>query len=190
MKFVLKASIYLVGVTLALAASLPVSAASVSALASKSTIQIGESTTVDLLLNLGPEEAASVFEGTFPISGLDTVVSANISAIGPTWPNAASNILNDSALFSLTSNNNSDPTRLLATLGITGLSNGVSEITFDSSTFAAFDIPTFPFSQNLVLTNTSGEVLAGITVVPEPSAVLLLLLGLGFLLCRRFARQV
>jgi hypothetical protein len=184
MKFNTRVNQYIVGATLALVASLPVSAASISAQASSNSIEVGEVATADLVLNLAPGEAASVFEGTFGISGLGTVTSASINATGPSWPNAASNIKDGNALFSLTSENDSDPTRLLATVSFTGLSAGTTNVTFDSKTFAAFDIPSFPFSQNLFLGNTSGQILTSITVVPEPSVVAMLMLGLVTLILK------
>ncbi|RZI86312.1 MAG: hypothetical protein EOP38_02020, partial [Rubrivivax sp.] len=164
---------YLAGLALAISAILPASAATVSAVAANDKINIGESTSIDFFLNLSATEVASIFEGNFGIGGLGTVASATITGTGPTWPNAASNIVGGNATLSLTSNNLGDPTRLLATLNVTGLSAGKVDITFNDATFAAFDIPAFPFAENLVLGNSSGQVLASIAVVPEPSVMTL-----------------
>lgn len=164
---------------------LPASAASISASVSRSVLGIGESSTVELFLNLEAGETASVLEGVFGISGLGTVASGAITQTGPTWPNAASNILGGEALVSLTSDNDGAAQRSIATLSFTALSAGTLALSFDGRTFAAFDTAAFPFSQNLALSNAPGDLLASISVVPEPSALTLLAVGASVLLMTR-----
>ncbi|MEO0971750.1 MAG: hypothetical protein AAFX85_01550 [Pseudomonadota bacterium] len=169
----------------ATAALVPVSdAASITASVTESVIGVGESSTVNLFLSLAPGEEASVFEGRFGLSGLDTVATVALTPGGPTWTSVAGGINGGDAVVSLTSNNTGGD-RLVAQLTVMGLSNGTLDILF-ADALAAFDIPGPPFLDQLTLTNAMGDTLASVAVVPVPPALLLLLSGLGLTAaCRR-----
>ncbi len=187
---------FLASSVLAIACISPVNAAFISATANQETINAGESAQISLFLNLDPSEVASVFEGNFSLNGLvgsGGTFTASVVAGGPTWTSVAGNLDGDKARYSLTSNNNGDSSRLLGTINIsTGAyaASSVFEVTFDDTTFAAFDTDISPFFEDLRLNNINGEILTTVSVsaVPLPTAFYLFLSGLSGLglFSRRF----
>lgn len=164
-----------VAVALAFWLATAAQAATLTAMPVDEVILTATSTTVMITLDLAPGELVSVFEGHFDMVGLGVVASAVLDAGGPSWPAGSSfgSIAADRAIVSLTSANDGG-NRLVAAFEVTGLSPGVFEIVYNNLSFAAFDIAGPPFLQDMPLTNTHGMVLARITVVPVPAAVVLL----------------
>jgi hypothetical protein len=151
-------------------------AATITASAAKDLIEIGEATSMDIVLELDAVsmEEASVFEGRFDFIGFGSVADATLTSVGgPTWTSTAGNIVGTQAIVSLTSSNQGAD-RLLATLEVTGLAPGIFEIFLGSPTFASFDIDEAPFLQDLNIINATGDMLASVTVVPLPPALVLL----------------
>lgn len=152
-------------------------AATLTAIPAMDELLIGQTTSLEIVLELDAGEVASVFEGRFNLGGLGSVANASLTAGGPTWSSSVGNISGTQAIVSLTSDNQGG-NRLGATLGVTGLALGVFEVSLGSPTFASFDIDDPPFLQELDITNTTGEVLTSVNVVPLPSALVLLGSGL------------
>ena len=165
-------------------------AATITASAAKDLIEIGEATTVDIVLELDAVfmEEASVFEGRFDFNGFGSVADAKFTSVGgPTWTSTLGNSVGTQAIVSLTSNNQGAD-RLLATLEVTGLAPGIFEVYLGSPTFAAFDIDNAPFLQELNITNATGDMLASVRVVPLPPTLILLGPALGVLAWTRRKR--
>ncbi|MEO0971751.1 MAG: hypothetical protein AAFX85_01555 [Pseudomonadota bacterium] len=140
----------------------------------------GDSAEVTVSLELDAAEVASVFEGRFDLLGLGGIANASLTPGGPTWNNVAGNINNGQAIVSLTSGNAAG-TRLVATLQVTGVNPGTFDVLLASPTFAAFDIPSPPFTQDVPISNSPGELLARVVVaesVPIPPLAVVLLAGL------------
>ena len=153
-------------------------AATLDASVVKDTIQVGETTSVALALSLEAGEVASVFEGRFDLLGLGLVADANLVAGGPTWTSSFGNISGSSqAILSLTSDNQGGD-RLVGSLQVTGVHPGIFEVALGDPTFAASDITTPPFLEDVNITNPIGEVLGSVQVVPIPAAVWLFGSGL------------
>ena len=176
-------------ITLAAFLSLSVSTASatiVSAQSSANILNTTESAQISLFLDLEIGETASVLEGVFRLSGHGSIANTILTAGGPSWSNSFGNIVNDEILLSLTSNNIGGPSRQIAILDIQALSPGTYELIYDDLSFASFDTNVSPFFQDLPLTNVDGEVLARITVVPIPAAMILYMSALsGLAVLRR-----
>jgi hypothetical protein len=159
-KMVKRSLVFLFGLAFALATQ-PALAASLSATA-PSTVGVGETFSVDVMLDQAGGEMASLFEGQIELRGVAVAIDAfspgGTSGFGPTWPNAAGNIVDTRALMSLTSNN-------------TG-----------GSRFAQGDLDVPPFVVDIPIDNL-GAVLASIEVmgIPEPGTTILLGLGLASL---------
>lgn len=173
-------------------ACLSANAASVNAISSASEIGVGDTGQISVYLNLAPTEEASVFEGVFDIVGLGSIANVAVSDIGATWPNRASNILEDEARLSLTSNNDGTSSRLLARFEIEGVAPGALQVLFNDASFASYDLDEPPFIADLPLSNAQGEVLSAVQVVPLPGAGLFFMSALLPLLYgarRRLSRQ-
>ena len=169
-------------ITLAAFLSLSVSTASatlVSAQSSANILNTTESAQISLFLDLEKGETASVFEGVFRLSGHGSIANTILTTGGPSWANNFGNIVNDEILLSLTSNNIGGPSRQIAILDVQALSPGTYELIYDDLSFASFDTNVSPFFQDLPLTNVDGEVLARITVVPIPAAMILYMSALS-----------
>lgn len=158
----------------------------------------GESTGVDLFLDLGAEEQASLFQGVFAAvgsggasgvlsgSGTDGVIDTRLAVlggdIGNTWPNAAANRVdgNSGVSLSLTSDNTGGE-RLVLSLTLTASGAGTIDLVVsETGALVQRDLSTPPFIEDVSVSNL-GSSLATINVVPEPGTVLLLGLGLGSL---------
>ena len=148
-------------------------AASVSAIAVSESIVVGESTDIEVRLDLGAGENASIFEGHFDLTGsgsvMEEVVPTDISAGGPTWGSSAAGVVGTQARVSMTSSNLGG-SRLVATLTVTGMAAGTFQIEFGDGSFAQRDIDVAPFFEDVFLTTTTGSVLAIVTVAePVPA---------------------
>ena len=157
-------------------------AAVVTASVDQDPIGISDTAVVELFLELGSGEVASVFDGVFDLNGLDTVATASLTAGGPTWDSSFGSIMGSRVTVSLTSDNLGG-SRLVATLEVVGLAPGTFEVLFNDSTSASFDIDDPPFAEQVDITNADGELLGSVTVVPVPAALPLLgsaLIGLVF----------
>jgi hypothetical protein len=159
-------------------------AAFISANAELDQISIGEETTIDIILELGLTEEASVFEGRFNLFGLGVIASVDLEPGGPSWTSGVGNINDSQVILSLTSDNQGGD-RLVASMLLTGLNPGTFEVILDDPTFASFDIDDPPYLQDIGITNTSGDVLASVNVVPIPGTLFLLAPALGILACNR-----
>ena len=127
-------------------------AATITASAAMDEILIGQTTSLEIVLELDAGEEASVFEGRFDLGGFGTVADAGLNAGGPSWSSSFGNISGAQAIVSLTSDNQGGD-RLVGTLGLTGLALGIFEFTLGSPTFASFDIDDPPILQDLDITN-------------------------------------
>ncbi len=157
-------------------------AAVVTASVDQDPIGINDTAVVELFLELGSGELASVFDGVFDLTGLDTVATASLTAGGSTWDSSFGSIMGSRVTVSLTSDNLGGD-RLVATLEVVGLAPGTFEVLFNDETSASFDIDDPPFVEEVNITNADGDPLASVTVVPVPAALPLLgsaLVGLAF----------
>jgi hypothetical protein len=182
-KMVKRSLVFLFGLAFALATQ-PALAASLSATA-PSTVGVGETFSVDVMLDQAGGEMASLFEGQIELRGVAVAIDAfspgGTSGFGPTWPNAAGNIVDTRALMSLTSNNTGG-SRLLASLSVlAGDVAGMLEVVVPDA-FAQGDLDVPPFVVDIPIDNL-GAVLASIEVmgIPEPGTTILLGLGLASL---------
>ncbi len=168
------------------------SAAMISGYAENDVIGIGETTTVNITLELAPGEVASVFEGRFDLVGLGSVADANFTPGGTSWSSGFGNIVGTEAIASLTSDNIGD-NRLIGSFDVTGVSVGAFDILLGSPTIASFDTATAPYLESLDITTDSGSSLASVQVVPLPATLPLFgsaLVGLAFGTTRRRPRNI
>lgn len=155
------------------------------------TIGIGQSTMVDISLDLAAGEVASVFEGRFDLIGLGTVADASLAPGGSSWSSSFGNITGNQAIVSLTSDNIGS-NRLVGSMEVTGLSYGTFEVRLGDPTFASFDTQTAPFLEPVNILMTDGDLLASVRVVPLPATLPLFgsaLVGLAFGATRRRSRN-
>jgi len=141
-------------------------------------MSIGESKDIVLELELGPAEEASVFEARFALEFVPAgtggpVASVAVFADGPDWDwdDATAVIDQDVIRVSLLSANLGG-TRAVATVSVTGVSDGEVDIVLLDESVLQRDIPFAPFLEDVPLETPPGTVLATV-VVPEPSAALL-----------------
>jgi hypothetical protein len=156
----------LLAATLLLAAG-SASAATISAVASGHGFLPNNAFDVDISLDLGVGEEASVFEGRFDLIGVGTVVqnlgSGDVLAGGPSWDSAFGNIVTSQLLLSLTSSNTGG-SRLVGRVRVTGLASGIFQIRLASGTFAQRDIPAPPFVLDVPITTPPGTVLVEVQI--------------------------
>lgn len=181
--------------TLSAALMLPCVATSATLSASGATqIQVGATASVTLNVTLDAGEDASVFEGVFDLTGLGSIADLTIdgSGYGSSWDAGTfGNVLGaqQELRLSLTSSSNRADHSLLATLDITGLSQGAFEIVVSSGTFLQRDTNTSPFFEDVPLGPPTGTVIGLIEIVPEPSTALLVAFGCSALAgARRLVR--
>jgi len=180
-----------IGLTFAFAMSmqlaLPVEAATLRAVPGQSVIQLGETITIDIFVDLAPGEVASVFEARFDIVGLGTVASLDrFVADGPTWDLTEENVAGNRGTVSLLSDN-AGGSRLSVSLDLTALAEGEIAIVFAPNFILERDIQSFPFLESVPLTTPVGSTLSTVSVVPEPSTGLLVAMAVAALGRRRQA---
>lgn len=164
-------------------------AATIVAIPSAAQVAVGEQLTIELHVNLGVGESASIFQGEFSLSG-PGLMSVDPIGYGGTWastfPNAPT-AASASATMSLTSASNRSDHSLLGTLIVDTSAAGLISLLIDPDTFLQRDLAIFPFFEEVTLQNAMGSELTQITVVPEPSAALLIGAGLLYFANRRFS---
>ncbi|MEM7315189.1 MAG: hypothetical protein AAF497_18765 [Planctomycetota bacterium] len=160
----------LIGILALLAA--PTSAALVIwANAESDSIAVGSSTTLDIVLAPTQGEQPSVFEGRFGLSGIGDVADVSIDDEGfESWSFAASSIVDDLLIVSLTSENLGGQ-RTIARLTVIALAPGVFDLNLAEPTFASTDTDMFPFIVDLPIETAIGNSLADIRVQPTSSEV-------------------
>jgi hypothetical protein len=174
-------------------------AADVSASAMSNSIGVGESTEIEVRLDLGAGELASIFEGRFDLVGsgsvIEDVVPLDLTAGGPTWGASAGGIVGTQAQVSMTSSN-AGGSRLVATLTIVGMAAGTFQVELGSGSFAQRDLDVSPFFEDVALTTPTGSVLVTVTVTGGPQPVpalgrvgLLILVG-SLLVSPAFVRRL
>lgn len=139
-------------------------AAEISATAADTSIGIGDTTTVEVFLDLQGGEEASLFEGHFDLGGLGSIASVVLTPGGLSWGSSEGNVHNSQAIVSLTSAN-AGGSRQVATLQVTGIALGTLDISLGTpAALSAFDIPAPPFLQSLTIDTAIGTTLASVTV--------------------------
>ncbi len=162
-------------------------AAVIQATPVSSEINVGQQVIVDVAVQLGVGETASIFEADFALVGFGTIAAVALSPGGPTWPNAEGNVVGGVATVSLTSNNAGN-TRRVGQLTVTGSHAGTLEVRLGQDTILQRDIPAEPFFANVPLTTATDTLLATINVVPEPASLALggaAIAALASVQCRR-----
>jgi hypothetical protein len=149
------------------------SAATVSGSVGQASIAVGESTAIQIRLDLAGGEEASIFDGRFDLIGSATVVeevlSSDLTAGGPSWTSAFGGVVAEQVQLSLTSAN-AGGSRLVATLTVTGLSAGTFLVELGAGNVVRRDLPVPPFIEDVPLTTPVGTVLAAVTVLaPLPA---------------------
>lgn len=160
----------IVALLLAMAGRAP--AAVLQATPSTDTIDVGEPVVVELAVQLGAGETASIFEADFQLVGLGTIAGVTLVPGGPTWPNADGSVAGGFAMVSLTSNN-AGGTRRVGQLTVTGTQAGALQVRLGAGTLLQRDLVADPFIENVPLATAEGTLLATINVVPEPNALAL-----------------
>lgn len=160
---------YWIQIAIALALLWPPSpsrAATVTAIAVSPSINAGESTEIQVWLNLEVGEEASIFEGRFDLVGsgsaVEPVTGSDLVPGGPSWGTSFGGIVGSQAQVSLTSSN-AGGSRLVATLTVTGL-GGTFQLKLGSGTFVQRDLNVSPFFEDVPLSTPVGTVLVTVTV--------------------------
>jgi hypothetical protein len=177
------------GVALA-AGSQPVKAATISAVPDSGTFQPGESVEVDVVLNLEEGEVASVFEGGVEFHGAGTVASASLLEIGLEWrgPGVFPPPRRPFSLTLFASNPmGATGSSVLATFTVEFLTPGRVDLLVPDA-FAGGDLYEPPWIVEVPLAPL-GVPIASFTVIPEPTTMLLMGLGLLALLLSRQRRK-
>ena len=161
-------------------------------------VSVGETRDVVLELELASGEEASVFEAGFaleyfPATAGGPVASVGVIVDGPewSWDDAAATVQEDVIRVSLASSNLGG-VRAVATVRVTGASEGELDLVLLEDTVLLRDIAFEPFLEQVPLETPASTVLATV-VVPEPSAALLgasAILALLGLRSRRRAREL
>ena len=161
------------------------SAAVIASNPSSQTVEVGDAFTVDLVLEVQALEQVSVFEGHFDISPT-TVATFDDFTAGPSWLFVDAAEFAGALIVSAISDN-AGGNRLVASLEFTAVAAGTFELLFSDFSFAERDLFTFPFFEEIDLTNMTGSAItsvrileATITTVPNGSTISLLLIG-GFI---------
>lgn len=136
------------------------------------TIDVGEPVVVDLVVQLGAGETASIFEADFQLVGLGTIAGVTLVPGGPTWTSVDGSVAGGFAMVSLTSNN-AGGTRRVGQLTVTGTQAGALQVRLGAGTILQRDLVADPFVENVPLATAEGALLATINVVPEPDALAL-----------------
>lgn len=148
-----------------LSAQGPARAATISAVAEDTEIVVGESTRIDIFLELDEGELASIFQGRFDFTGTEFAGSV-LEAGGPTWGDPVFFEDLDGFAVSLTSSNRGG-VRLVSSLTLTGLSEGTFDVRLGTPTFASFDVAEPPFTEDLELDPDPGTLLASVTILGD-----------------------
>ena len=163
-------AVAIVVLLLAMAGRAP--AAVIQATPSTDTIDAGEQVVVEVAVQLGAGETASIFEADFQLVGLGTIAGVTLVPGGPTWTSVDGSVAGGFAMVSLTSNN-AGSTRRVGQLTVTGTQAGKLEVRLGADTILQRDIAASPFIENVPLATAAGTLLATINVVPEPDALAL-----------------
>lgn len=164
-------------------------AASITATPLASQINVGERVSVEIRLQLEPGESASVFQSTFSVSS-SGLITVDPSGFGTTWSSPVGFPLlgngdASTATVSLLADDNRTDHDLVATLSVLATSVGTLALALDSDVLLQRDPDVGVDLVNIPVSQGSGSLLAEITVVPEPSAALLIGLGISGLAWRR-----
>ena len=169
-------------------APLSARAADVTASLGSNSISVGETTSLSFYLDQLLDESISAFDAQITLMGDGATIPAvnrvpDPLTIGDTWT-VDQNVRFDSGvvLFSLSSDNIGGQ-RLLAEMEIFGVAPGEVSLVLTQAA-ASMDIDVPPFSEPVPINNI-GQMLASITVVPEPSTFALVFLGLATLAAGR-----
>jgi hypothetical protein len=169
------------GVTLA-AASQPAQAATISAVPDSRTFRVGESGSVSFFLVLEEGELASAAAATFGFVGLGTTGAVSINTDPPCGgaqiPEDPRCVL-DAGKLRVTTGwwvVNLGGTRPLGGVDVEFVGPGRFDVVLIKA-LTQFDLPDPPFIVDVPVTVPPGTVLSRIEVIPEPSTLLLLVLG-------------
>jgi hypothetical protein len=153
-------------------AAAPAPAAVIVATPQSTEIDVGAQVVIDVQVQLGVGEMASIFEADFELVGFGTVAGVTLAPGGPTWPSSDGNVAGGVASVSLTSNN-AGSNRRVGQLTVTGVQAGTLEVRLGQDTILQRDIVAEPFFEDVPLTTAPDTLLASVDVVPEPDAFLL-----------------
>ncbi|MHA7837851.1 MAG: PEP-CTERM sorting domain-containing protein [bacterium] len=174
-------------ILLAIAAN--ANAASITATPLASQVNVGERVSVEIRLQLEPGESASLFEAFLDAAG-PGVMSVDPSGFGATWSSTvASPELGDGdagrvSLSLLASGNRTDHD-LVATLSVLGTSTGLVSLSLALDEVVILQRDSGNDLEDIFVNEGPGTLLAQFEVVPEPSAALLIGLGISGLAWRR-----
>jgi ELWxxDGT repeat protein len=138
----------------------PIQAATINAILAPGTLGVGDSFEIEISLDLGANEEASVFEARFDLLGLEHVSDITLSEGGETWDLSVGNFLDSQALLSLTSANTGG-IRQVAVLSGTLSAPGPFGVTLAPGTIVQKDLAGPPFIEDVVLETMPGTLLAG-----------------------------
>lgn len=159
------------GAAFAFAVGCAAQAAVLTATPASSSVAAGEDVQIELLVELGAGEVASIFEADFELVGVGVVADVALEAGGPTWSQVEGNVAGGFASLSLTSSNQPG-TRRLGLLTVTGVAGGVLEVRLGEGAILQRDTNSDPFIADVPLATEPETLLASIEVVPEPAATL------------------
>jgi len=144
----------------------------------------GTSATISIFLFQDMDEFASVFEGVFDLTVNGVIATAILAAVEAEWDSVAQNTVGSESIWQSTWSDLSNPVggqRLVAQWAVdatTATLGDLFRIELGVGTFAGTDLPIEPFFEDIPIQNPIGEVLAAVTVVPEPGSFSLVMLGL------------